>query len=211
MELNRIHQQLKFIVEIDRLKNVLRQLYIINGERQENSAEHSWHLAMMALLLAEYTDEPVDTLKVLKMVLIHDIVEIDAGDTFCYDTNGVIDQAKREQLAADRLFGLLPEDQQDEIRTIWQEFESCTTPEARFAAALDRIMPLLHNYYTQGKSWQEHGIKSVNVLKRAARVRESSQALYMVALEIIEDAVSKGYLENNDPALLRHTQVFSLP
>jgi putative hydrolase of HD superfamily len=150
----RLTQQIEFILEIDKLKQIIRRSYIISGERRENTAEHSWHLAILALILAEHANEPVDLLRVLKMVLVHDIVEIDAGDTFLFDTVGTLDKAEREQLAADRLFGLLPADQSSELRQLWQEFEPREPPESHFATALYRLIPLMLNYQCGGRTWQ---------------------------------------------------------
>lgn len=141
--MTRLDQQLAFILEIDKLKEVLRQTRLITGERRENSAEHSWHIALLAILLAEYANTPVDVLRVVKMLLIHDIVEIDAGDTFAYSAVPKAEQALREQLAAQRIFGLLPPDQEEEFVALWEEFEAGATPEAQFAHALDRFMPFL--------------------------------------------------------------------
>ncbi len=194
METERLHQQLQFIVEIDKLKTVLRRSYLIEAERRENSAEHSWHVAVMAMLLLEHAEEPVNVCRVLKMLLIHDIVEIDAGDTFCYDEEGALDKAERERQAAHRIFGLLPEDQADELRRLWDEFEARVTPEAKFAAALDRLMPLLHNYHTGGKSWREHGITREQVLVHNAHIGDISEGLWQFVKGIIEDAVVQGYL-----------------
>src|SRR5262249_50705513 len=147
---DRLARQIAFIIEIDKAKQVLRQTLLMDGSRLENDAEHSWHLAVMALLLAEYAGEAVDLLRVLKMVLIHDLVEIDAGDTFVYDVEALATRREREERAADRIFGLLPADVEEEFRALWEEFEAQATPEARFAAALDRLQPLLHNYHTGG-------------------------------------------------------------
>ena len=194
MATERLDRQVEFILEIDKLKGVLRRSYLAGGERRENSAEHCWHVAVMTLLLAEYANDSVDPLRVLKMLLIHDIVEIDAGDTFCYDEVGALDQAEREGRAADRLFGLLPDDQGAELRQTWEEFETGTSPEAKFARGIDRLMPLLHNYYTQGRAWQEHGVSSGQVISRNAHIGEGSQALWQFAEALIEDSVAKGYL-----------------
>ena len=158
MNIERLERQIAFILEIDKLKSVLRRSYLLNEERHENSAEHSWHLSVMALVLAEHANAEINQLRVLKMLLVHDIVEIDSGDTYVYDAAGNDTKAEREQEAARRIFGLLPGDQQLEITQLWQEFEARETPEAQFAAALDRLMPLLHNYHTEGRSWREHGI-----------------------------------------------------
>lgn len=194
MMLDRLAQQIQFILEIDRLKAVTRRSYLIGGARHENSAEHSWHLAMMALLLAEYADEPVDVCRVVKLVLIHDIVEIDAGDTYVYNTQDVQTQAIRERRAAERIFGLLPPDQAREMWALWDEFEARETPEARFAAALDLLMPQLHNYHTQGRSWQENGATSEKVKARAQRLRDGSTQLWQYSQALIDDAIARGYL-----------------
>ena len=191
---DRMARQITFILEIDRLKSILRRSYLADGTRRENSAEHSWHLAMMALVLAEHANTPVDPLRVVKMLLVHDIVEIDADDTYCYDEAGARDKTEREQRAANRLFGLLPADQEQELRALWDEFEGRQTEEAKFAAALDRLMPLLHNYHTQGRSWQENGIVRRQVLERNAHIADGSEDLWQFAQSFIEDAVAKGYL-----------------
>jgi putative hydrolases of HD superfamily len=190
----RLAQQIQFIVEIDKLKQVLRQTLLTDGSRQENSAEHSWHLAIMAILLAEYAPQAVDMLRVVKMLLIHDLVEIDAGDTFCYDLKGNEDKAAREALAATRLFGLLPEEQGKELRILWEEFEAQETPTAQFAAALDRIQPLLHNQQTEGGTWRIHGIRRDQVLRRMNPVVKGAPALWPLVEKVIEDSVEAGYL-----------------
>ncbi|MCF6092884.1 HD domain-containing protein [Microaerobacter geothermalis] len=194
MEADRLMMQIDFIREIDKLKHVYRQTLLMNGSRHENDAEHSWHLAVMAMLLKEHADKEIDVLKVMKMVLIHDLVEIDAGDTFCYDDEAKVDKEERERKAADRIFHILPEDQAWELRNLWEEFEGRSTPEACFAAALDRIQPLLHNYYTKGQSWKEHGVTSDKVLDRNRPIKECSQTLWNLAQEIIRQSVEKGYL-----------------
>lgn len=194
MKNDRLTQQIGFLIEIDRLKSVIRRTYLANGTRHENSAEHSWHLAMMAMVLSEHANEKVELLRVLKMLLIHDIVEIDAGDTFIYDKVGALDKEEREQKAAERIFGLLPEEQTRELRDLWDEFEAGDTPEARFAKSLDRLMPLLHNYEIKGGSWQEHGIKSHQVLALNAHIGDGSETLAQLAFSVIEDSVAKGYL-----------------
>ncbi|MFP4347351.1 MAG: HD domain-containing protein [Thermodesulfobacteriota bacterium] len=194
MDQDRLNRQLAFILEIDGLKDVARQSYLLSGKRRENTAEHSWHLAVMASVLAEYADAPVDTGRVIRMVLIHDIVEIDAGDTYCYDANGHSDKAERENRAADRIFGLLPRDQEIRMRTLWEEFETGNSPEARWARSLDRFMPLLHNFHTGGKSWREHGITRPQVRGRMRPLQEGSEALWKLAESIIDQAVERGYL-----------------
>jgi putative hydrolase of HD superfamily len=192
----RLAQQIQFIIEIDKLKQVIRRSYLIGGKRLENSAEHSWHIAVMAMILAEYATEPVDLLRVIKMLLVHDIVEIDAGDTYVYDEASLVSQAERERLAAERLFGLLPEDQAREFDQLRLEFDARQTPEAKFARALDRLMPLLHNYHSQGKSWQENGIRQAQVLALTGIVADGSDELWQFARSLIEEAVVKGYLSN---------------
>ena len=161
--MTRLEQQMNFIIEIDKLKEIVRQTYISSAERKETDAEHAWHFAIMAVLLAEYANEPVDVMKVVKMALIHDLVEIDAGDTYLYDEEGAKTKADRENKAADRLFHMLPEDQGEEFDSIWREFEERKTPEARFAAALDRLQPVMLNDATNGKAWEEHGITEEQV------------------------------------------------
>lgn len=197
MSSDRLKQQIDFILEIDKLKHVFRQTLLLNRSRKENDAEHSWHLATMAILLAEHADEQdLDIFRIVKMVLIHDLVEIDAGDTFAYDEKGYEDKEERELQAADRLFNMLPADQADEMYVLWREFEEMTKPEARFAAAIDRFQPLLHNYYTDGESWRKHGVARDKVLKRMEPIKETSQPLWEFTERIINDAVEKGYLKD---------------
>jgi putative hydrolases of HD superfamily len=190
----RFERQIRFILEIDKLKTILRRTYLLNADRAENTAEHSWHLAMMAILLAEYANEPVDVARVVKMVLVHDIVEIDAGDTYFYDTAAARDKSERERSAADRIFGILPADQGMELRQLWEEFEQGESPDARFALALDRFMPQLHNYHTEGRSWAEHGITADRVLERNESMAQGSAKLWECAQSLLSDAVKKGYL-----------------
>jgi putative hydrolase of HD superfamily len=190
-------QQLKFIMEIDKLKAVLRQSHLVESKRRENSAEHSWHLAMATWIFADYAEESVDVWRVVKMALIHDIVEIDAGDVYIYSDFDETEKVRQEQQAATRIFGLLPEDQALEFIALWEEFEARETAEARFAAAVDRLMPLLHNYYTQGLSWQKHKITSAQVYARnQARISEGSETLWQVAESLIQEAIAKGYLKS---------------
>lgn len=192
----RLAQQLAFIREIDKLKRVSRRTLLLDGSRFENDAEHSWHLAVMAVLLKEYANVPaMDLARVIKMVLIHDIVEIDAGDTYCYDEKGNVDKLAREKLAATRIFGLLPAEQQVEFHALWEEFEKRLTPEAQFAAALDRVQPLMHNYFTQGVVWRDHGVTRSKVLDRNRHVQDGSRPLWQFAEALIQDAVERGYLE----------------
>ena len=199
MAIDRLERQLAFLLEIDKLKDVVRRNYLVHGERRENTAEHSWHLAMAALVLAEHADGEVDLARVLRMLLVHDLVEIDAGDTYCYDPVAHLDKAEREGLAADRLYALLPEDQGRELRALWEEFEARATPEARFANAVDRLMPILHNYHSEGRAWLEHGIDSGQVLARNRPIAEGSAALWERVRAFIDDAVARGLLGQVEP------------
>lgn len=194
MDPDRLTRQIAFILELDRLKGVLRQTLLTDGSRRENSAEHSWHLALMAVILAEHADAPLDLGRVVTMLLVHDVVEIDAGDTFCYDANGVLDQAERERRAADRLFGLLPPDQGATLRALWEEFDARETPEARFAAAMDRLQPLLHNLQTEGGTWRLHGISLDQVLVRSGPIAAASTRLGAHVHALLDAAVAGGIL-----------------
>lgn len=195
--MTRLKQQMDFIVEIDQLKEIIRQTYISSGERKETDAEHAWHFAIMAVLLAEYANEPVDVLKVIKMALIHDLVEIDAGDTYLYDEEGAKTKAERENRAAERLFHLLPEDQGKEFDSIWREFEERKTPEARFAASLDRLQPILLNDATDGKAWDEHKITEEQVRKQNQHVKEGSVRIWEYIQEIFEKNIEKGKIQRS--------------
>lgn len=195
MQNNRLTQQIQFIIEIDKLKLILRQTLLTDASRRENSAEHSWHLAIMGMILAEYALTGVNQLRAIKMLLIHDLVEIDAGDTFCYDVQANQNKAEKEKIAASRLFELLPPDQAEEMHSLWEEFEVRETPTAKFAAALDRIQPLLHNQQTQGGTWRIHGITRDKVIKRLAPVETGTPELWSFIQEIIEDCVVAGYLK----------------
>lgn len=191
---SRMEQQMDFILEVDKSKQVVRQTYLADGSRKENDAEHAWHLAIMAMLMGEHANEPVDVLKVIKMVLVHDLVEIDAGDTYAYDAAGNETKRERELLAAERIFELLPEDQAKELRALWDEFEDGETAEARFALSLDKIQPLLLNNASGGISWKEHGVKVSQVLNRNASTGKGSQAMWEYSRELIEENVKKGLL-----------------
>lgn len=190
----RLAQQIEFIVEIDRAKRVLRRTVLMDKSRRENDAEHSWHLAVMALVLSEYAAEKIDLFRTIKMLLIHDIVEIDAGDTFTYDEAANEDKAEREQAAAKRIFALLPADQAAEMHALWEEFEAKKTPEARFATAMDRLQPLIHNYRTDGATWQEHDVPEAAVLARNRHMEQGAPALWQFARAMIDDAVARGIL-----------------
>jgi len=192
----RLARQLRFICEIDKLKSVNRRTLLMDGSRYENDAEHSWHLAVMALLLAEHANgKTPDIGRVVRMVLVHDLVEIDAGDTYCYDEAAHHDKEDRERRAAERLFAMLPEDQAREFRALWEEFEARETPEAKFAAALDRLQPLMHNYRTGGVVWREHGVRSGKVSDRNRHVGDGSNSLWAFAEALIKDAVEKKFLD----------------
>jgi putative hydrolase of HD superfamily len=193
---DRLERQLAFIRELDRLKTVFRRTYLLDGSRTEDSAEHSWHIALMSLLLIEYADAPgTDPLAVATMLLIHDVIEIEAGDTYIYDEKAVATQAAREEKAAEKIFGLLPEDQRDRFLSLWHEFEEESTPAARFAKAIDRFQPLYHNYLTRGKAWREHGVTSDKVRANVeSRIGDGSRRLGELARSLIADAVARGYL-----------------
>lgn len=190
----RIEKQFQFIIEVDKLKKIMRQSYLTDGSKHENDAEHSWHLALMTFLLAEYANETIDILKVMKMVIIHDIVEIDAGDTYAYDENGHQDKYEREVKAAERIFNLLPQDQAYEMRALWDEFELRESTEAKFAAALDRIQPILLNYCSEGRAWKHHGIKKQQVIEKNKHTQEGSREIWAYMQAILNDATLKGYL-----------------
>ena len=193
----RLARQLQFILEIDKLKAVLRRSLLLDSHRRENSAEHSWHLAMMALVLAEHIDEPTDLLHTLKLLLVHDIVEIDAGDTYAYDADGQAGKDERESMAAERIFGLLPVDQREELVNLWEEYEGQETPEAKFALALDRLMPLLHNFHTGGVTWRENRVTIPQVEERMAPVAIASYELGRAVSAIVEQAIASGLLPNS--------------
>lgn len=190
-------RRIDFLIEIDRLKHVLRRAFLPGSDRNENTAEHSWHLAMAALVLADYAAAPVDLARVVRMALVHDIVEIDAGDTFFFDTAGTLDKAEREERAAERLFGLLPPEQAAGFRAAWEEFEQRQTPEARFAAALDRFLPVLHNYLTEGRAWRVNGVSGEQVIAMTARIEPGAPAMAELARALISDGMAEGYF---DPA-----------
>ncbi len=192
---DRLKKQFDFIIELDKMKNLCRQTYVLHEDRKENDAEHSWHIAVMAALLAEYSGKPVDVLHVIKMLLVHDVVEIDAGDTYCYDEEGYKTKADREEKAAQRIFGLLPEDQQKEFYSLWREFEDCQTDDARFAAVLDRMQPLTLNYTRSGQSWREHGVHKQQVEARNRPFLETAPELAAAVQEMIDDAADKGWLK----------------
>ncbi|MCM1182764.1 MAG: HD domain-containing protein [Roseburia sp.] len=193
MDKDRLDRQFAFIREIDKEKAIMRQNYRSDGEHKENDAEHAWHMAIMTLLLSEYANEEIDVLKTVGMLLIHDLVEIDAGDTYAYDEEAKKTQHERELRAAERIFGLLPDDQGKRLRALWDEFESGDTPEARFARTMDRIQPLMLNAATDGKSWVEHGVRLEQILARNRNTAEGSRDLWAYAQErFIEPNLAKG-------------------
>lgn len=192
----RLKKQLDFLLEIDKEKEIYRQTHILGGKRRENDAEHAWHMAIMAFVLQEYANETVDVLRVMKMVLMHDLVEIYAGDTYAYDESGKETQRERELAAADRIFGMLPEDQGEEFRSIWDEFEEKKTPEAKFARMLDNYQPLSLNNANQGGDWRAHNVARSQVEKRNEISKEGSQLMGQVIADIIEENVRKGNLRD---------------
>lgn len=191
---NRLEKQIDFIMEIDKAKDILRRSLLTGTKRRENDAEHSWHLAVMAPILREYVKEDLDLARVINMVIIHDLVEIDAGDTFCYDVKANQDKRERELKAAERIFNILPKDQAELIYDLWNEFEEMKTIESRYAASLDRIHPLLLNIATGGHSWIENKTTKSMVLKRMAVVENTAPALWELVLDIINRGIKKGYL-----------------
>lgn len=188
--------QIAFIKEIDKVKYIQRKTKLFNSDRNENDAEHSWHLALMAIVLAQHSDEPIDVLKVVKMVLIHDIVEIDAGDTFIYDSQKNHSNTDEERLAANRIFGLLPKEQAEELIAVWEEFEAGETNEAKFAKAMDRLEPLLQNTSNNGGTWKEFGVGYKKVYEKKSVIKEGSKSLWNYAEGLINESVAKGILKD---------------
>lgn len=196
--MNRLEQQFQFILEIDKAKRIKRQTYCSDGMTKENDAEHGWHAALMAILLSEYANEQIDVLKTVTMLLIHDIVEIDAGDTYAYDEIGIATQAQREQQAAQRIYSLLPEEQGNYLMSLWQEFEAEKTAEAKFAKVMDRVQPIMLNAATDGKAWQEHQVQLSKILKRNEKTAEGSDVLWEYALQnFVRPNVEKGIIIND--------------
>lgn len=195
METDNLLKQVEFIKEIDKLKYIQRKTRLFNSDRHENDAEHSWHLAMMTIVLAEHSDVPIDVLKVLKMVLIHDIVEIDAGDTFIYDTQKSHTNTNEELAAAKRIFGLLPQNQADEFIAIWEEFENGLTNEAKFARAMDRFEPLLQNTSNDGGTWAEFDVSYQKVYDKKKAIKNGSTTIWNYAEGLINQSVESGILK----------------
>ena len=192
MDRERFEKQLSFILEADKEKNILRQTHLTGYGRRENDAEHAWHMAMMIYLLKEYSNEEIDIAKTMMMALIHDIVEIDAGDTYAYDAKGLETQKEREQLAAERIFGLLPEDQCSELRALFEEFEACESPEARFARAMDNFQPLLLNHSNGGADWRAHNVSKAKVIGRQQTSSLGSAQIWNYTEALIHENVKKG-------------------
>lgn len=191
---SRIGRQLAFIVEIDRLKGVLRQTSLVDASRRENTAEHSWHLATMAVVLAEHIPPGIDVMRVVRMLLVHDLVEIDAGDTFAYDSAANVDRLARERRAAERIFGLLPPEQGAELAALWEEFEARESDDARVAVAFDRLQPLLINHHGGGGSWREHGVSRAQVMQRMDPIRLALPGLWPTVLALIERSGALGHI-----------------
>jgi len=199
MDQERLEKQLAFALEADKEKRITRQNYNSDGVALENDAEHAWHMAVMAILLSEYANEPVDLLKTVKMILLHDVVEIDAGDTYAYDEEAKKSQEERESAAADRIYGLLPEDQRDELFALWREFEDQNTPEARFARTMDNLQPMMLNDASDGKSWVEHGIRLDQILERNKNSAAGSEELWQFARKNwLEKNVAQGHIQKED-------------
>ncbi|MDB6193581.1 HD domain-containing protein [Vibrio parahaemolyticus] len=195
--MDRLEKQLALLIELDKLKSVLRRTRVKSAEgRLENSGEHSWHVALMAALMVEHANAPVDICRVMKMLLIHDVVEIDAGDTFVYDTAASKEQAEKEIKAAERLFGMLPTDQGQELLALWLEFEAAQSDDAKYAKALDRLIPMLLNYHTNGQSWKENSVTREQALTINKRIEFGSVTLWDKAKELIEEATEKGWLKS---------------
>ena len=197
MEKSRLEKQFDFCLEIDKEKLIGRQTYLSDASRKENDSEHAWHMAIMTLILSEYANDDIDVLKTISMLLIHDLVEIDAGDTYAYDEEGKKTQHAREVAAADRIFGLLPEDQKTKFRALWDEFESGDTPESRFARTMDRVQPMMLNAASGGISWKEHGVQLSQILERNGSTKDGSNTLWEHALHhFIEPHVDKGCIKD---------------
>ncbi|MCP5025962.1 MAG: HD domain-containing protein [Actinomycetia bacterium] len=187
-------ERLRFLLELDRLKGILRRSLVLAGERRENSAEHSWHLALFALVLVRHANEPVDLARVVMMLLVHDVVEIDAGDTYIYDEAAVARKARTESRAADRIYGLLPGDEGAELRALWDEYERQDTADSRFAHSVDRLQPLLLNLVSGAVSWHEHGVPASRVREINSRMATGSTELWTAASALIDDAITRGIL-----------------
>jgi len=193
---NRLDKQLEFILELDKEKNILRQTHLSGNGRQENDAEHAWHMAIMAYLLQEYSNEKIDILKVIMMCLIHDVVEIDAGDTYAYDAEALISQKEREEKAKERIYSLLPADQKEKLTALFDEFEANESPEAKFAHAMDNLQPLLLNHSNEGGDWVEHKVTAEQVYSRQSGTRAGSEKLFEYTDKVLKEHIEKGHILN---------------
>ena len=190
----RLLKDMEFIVELDRMKSILRQTSLINEDRREDDAQHSWHISVMTMVLSEYANEEIDTFKVIKMLLIHDLVELYAGDTFCYDKNANQDKKEGELAAADKIFGMLSKDKGQEMRALWDEFEEMKTSDALFAASMDRLQPMLNNYKNNGGTWKKYDVPQSDIYKRISPVKKSSDEIWNFVEFMLEDAFEKGLI-----------------
>jgi len=198
----RFQRQINFLMEIDKVKSIFRKTRIFHNKRYENDAEHGWHMSLMALILAEYSNEKIDIAKVVKMALIHDLVEIDAGDTYLYAEHQE-DKVEKERKCAERIFGLLPEDQRDELLALWEEFEAKQSAEAMFAGSMDRLGPVMQNYFDNGHAWKIHNVSSDKVMKVNGQIDKGSKAIWEYVESLIGDSIEKGYLQKG-PAASHH-------
>lgn len=192
---DRLKSQLEFLVEIDKMKSVLRRTLIIDGSRRENDAEHSWHLAMLAMVLEEYSEREINISRVVRMCLVHDLVEVYAGDTFAYDEKGYEDKLARENAAADKLFSMLPPEQGSEFRALWEEFDEAQTADAMYAAAMDRLQPIMNNFMTNGHTWREGKVTSDKVLDRMQKIKQATPELWPVVEYIVNTSIERGILQ----------------
>jgi putative hydrolase of HD superfamily len=196
MPSDRLSKQIAFLVEADKLKGILRRTPLVDASRQENSAEHSWHLVLAAMVMREHASSPLDFFHVFEMAIVHDLVEIDAGDTFAYDSAGIETKAEREKAAADRIFGLLPDDQRDRFRSLWEEFEAQETLESRFANALDRLQPLLQNAHSGGGSWRTHDLSRDQVLNRMAPIETAMPEVWPAVISVVDAFCATGLIRS---------------
>ena len=192
--MNKLQKDMDFIIELDKMKSIYRMTSLIGKDIREDDAQHSWHITIMAVILQEYANEEINILKVMKMLLIHDLVEIYAGDTFCYDEVGYLDKFERESKAAEKIFGILDEEKGNEFKALWLEFEEMETKDALFAASMDRIQPMLNNYYNDGGTWKKHKISKDKIYKRAEPIKESSDKIWAYTEGLIKSAIDKGYV-----------------
>lgn len=188
----RLKKDMDFIVKLDEMKSIIRATNLIGKDEREDDAQHSWHISVMAMILSEYADNDIDTYKVIKMLLIHDLVELFAGDTFCYDEEANKDKEERELAAAEKIYGMLDKDKGEELRALWDEFEEMETEEAIFAASMDRLQPILNNYYNDGGTWKKFQVPKSKIYERVKPIKEASEKLWNFVENIIEDAYREG-------------------